>query len=139
MARKKPSGAQRDRLALLMRAMKNGPIFARGRPRGVVTEPIKHIRFDFDWVVGIGQLHNGEPHWSDLRLARELLQPNAVRWKKLRLGPCQYRNMNENYLRRVIASIRSQRYEPKTPLRIRAEKPPRIRGANIRPTITSKK
>ena len=71
MARKKPSGAQRGRLALLMRAMKNGPLFARGRPEGVTERREKlqeQLRKELAWL--------GMPYKSDLELAKLLSTPS---------------------------------------------------------------
>jgi hypothetical protein len=116
MARKKkPSGAQRERLALLMRAMKNGPVFARGRPRDSVAERTKQLREDFEWAVKIGK----PPGLSDQDIAEWLLQDDSVRTEELLLGPCTYRNVAKDSVRRVIARIRSRIYDTGTPLRVR--------------------
>jgi hypothetical protein len=114
MARKKPSGAQRDRLALLMRAMKNGPVFARGRPIGSVAEQNKQLLVDFQWAVKIKK-----PGLSDQDIAELLLQDDSVRMEELLLGPCTYRNVAKDSVRRMIARIRSQIYDTGTPLRVR--------------------
>ena len=122
MARKKLSGHQRELLAPITRAMKVSPVFSRlvrkrGRPRGItgrIETRQKHATFDFQWAVEIG-----EPRLSDLRIAKALRWPDPVRAKKLGLGPCKYRDMSEDTLRRLLAFLRFQTYEPGTPLRLR--------------------
>jgi hypothetical protein len=128
MAKKQLSGAQRERLAPLVRAMRNVPAFAgllrkRGQFKGSVTSRVKTRRMqvtaDFLWAVGIGKPGHRELAYSDSLLAKELLREDKMRIKKLRLGKSQYSGLSGRSLRREIASIRSQIYAPATPLRIR--------------------
>jgi hypothetical protein len=126
MARKK-SGAQRDRLAPVARAMKDNPIFSRlvpkrGRPKGE-TGPIEArrgmIELDFLFLVTGGGLDIGERHWTDSRIANELLLDDLTRWEKYKLGKCLYRKVHKETLRRRIAAARHKFCEAKISLHVR--------------------
>jgi hypothetical protein len=103
---KKKSGWQRRKEAA------NGiPPAGVGRPKGV-TEPIRQLQEDFEFAVKI-------PRWSDMDIAKALLQSNTVRSEKLLLNPCKYRYLKADSVRRLIGLMRSQKYEHKTPLKVR--------------------
>src|SRR5215469_9559005 len=135
MAKKKLSGAQRDRLAPITYAMKASPVFSRlvrkrGRPKGSAAQQTKQLREDFEWAVRIGR-----PGMSDMDIAEALLQDDSVRTEELLLSHCKYRDVKKDSVRRVIALMRSQNYEPRTPLRVRYKNnKPKPWGANFYPT-----
>jgi hypothetical protein len=127
MARKKPSGAKRERDAPFVRMMKSFPALAvtvpkRGGPKRITSRSETRrlqLTADFLWAVGIGKPRRGELAYSDSLLARELLREDKMRTKNLRLGKRQYGIIGERALRREIGFIRSQIYAPTTPLRMR--------------------
>jgi hypothetical protein len=111
MAKKRLSGGMRDRYArtrklLALRPDKRGP---KGRTKRA------QVQADFEFIV---RQAASDKKQSDGQIAQILRWPDSLRAKKLFLGPCSYRDMNDGALRRLIRDIRNRYYEPEVPVHV---------------------
>ena len=111
MAKKRLSGGMRDRYArtrklLALRPDKRGP---KGRTKRA------QVQADFEFIVRQAAFDEKQ---SDGQIAQILRWPDTLRAKKLCLGPCSYRDMNDDALRRLIRDIRNRYYEPEVPVHV---------------------
>ena len=135
MAKKRFSGGMRARYArtrklLALRPDKRGP---KGRTKRA------QVQADFEFIVR--QVRRGiipdEKAQSDGQIARILRWPDSRRAKELFLGPCSYRDMSDDALRRLIRDIRARYYEPEMPVRVAQIKRPNFIQAKFTPTNNS--
>jgi hypothetical protein len=111
MANKRLSGGMRARYArtrklLALRPGKRGP---KGRTKRA------QVQADFEFIVRQAAFDEKQ---SDRQIAQILQWPDSRRAKKLFLGPCSYRDMGDDALRRLIRDIRNQYYEPEVPVHV---------------------
>ena len=111
MAKKRFSGGMRARYArtrklLALRPGKRGP---KGRTKRA------QVQADFEFIVRQAAFDEKQ---SDGQIAQILRWPDTLRAKKLCLGPCSYRDMNDDALRRLIRDIRNRYYEPEVPVHV---------------------
>jgi hypothetical protein len=111
MANKRLSGGMRARYArtrklLALRPGKRGP---KGRTKRA------QVQADFEFIVRQAAFDEKQ---SDGQIAQILRWPDTLRAKKLCLGPCSYRDMNDDALRRLIRDIRNRYYEPEVPVHV---------------------
>ena len=88
------------------------------------------MQADFEFIVR--QAAPGEKQ-SDGEIAQMLRWPDSLRAKKLFLGPCSYRDMNHDALRRLIRDIRNRYYEPEVPVRVAKIERPNFIQAKLTP------
>ena len=113
MANKRLSGGMRARYArtrklLALRPDKRGP---KGRTKRA------QVQADFEFIVRQVRQGTSDKKQSDRRIAQILRRPDQDR-AKLFLGPCSYRDMDDDALRRLIRDIRNRYYEPEVPVHV---------------------
>jgi hypothetical protein len=104
---KKKSGAQRrawERFINNRAPAFRGILGKQGRPKGQTVRRGK-VELDVCWLIMSGGLNED---WTDLKIVSELLQDDSVRWRKYKLGPCEYREVREPTLRRYITAARNK-------------------------------
>jgi hypothetical protein len=111
MAKKRLSGGTRARFARARKAVALAP--AKRGPKGRTKR--RQVQEDFELIVRQAASNKKQ---SDGQIAQILRWPDSLRAKKLFLGPCSYRDMNDDALRRLIRDIRNRYYEQEVPVRV---------------------